>query len=61
VPEKTGSGSPARVFVTYDRVKLPPQEELPICFIVELTADELKDGAAKIPNRDNGKSVDYWP
>jgi eukaryotic-like serine/threonine-protein kinase len=61
VPEKTASGKPGSVIVKYERVKLPNREELPACFIVETTADELKDGAAKTGNRTSGKSVDYWP
>jgi serine/threonine-protein kinase len=61
VPEKTAGGKPGSVIVKYDRVKLPRQDELPACFIVETTAEELKDGAAKTANRTGGKSVDYWP
>ncbi|HEX8698852.1 MAG TPA: serine/threonine-protein kinase [Myxococcaceae bacterium] len=61
VPEKTQLGEPGRVFVKYERVKLPRQEELPVCFIIETGAEELKDGAAKLPNEQMGKAVDYWP
>ncbi len=60
-PEKTASGRPGSIIVKYERVKLPRQEELPVCFIVETSADELKDGAAKTSNGSSGKSVDYWP
>jgi serine/threonine-protein kinase len=60
-PEKTESGKPGSVIVKYERVKLPNREELPACFIVEKSADELKDGAAKARNRATGFSVDYWP
>jgi eukaryotic-like serine/threonine-protein kinase len=60
-PEKTASGKPGSVIVKYERVKLPNREELPACFIVEMSADELKDGAAKTPNLTGGFSVDYWP
>jgi serine/threonine-protein kinase len=60
-PKKTVEGDPGRVFVKYERVKLPKQEELPVCFIVEVHADELKDGAARTRNGTNGKVVDYWP
>jgi predicted Ser/Thr protein kinase len=61
VPEKIEGGYPGRVFVKYERVKLPQQDELPICFIVEGYADELKDGAARMLNREVGKPVDWWP
>jgi serine/threonine-protein kinase len=61
VPEKTPSGRPAKIIVMYDRVKLPRQEELPACFVVEAGADELNDTAAKTSNRAAGYSVDYWP
>jgi hypothetical protein len=60
-PKKTEDGYPGRVFVKYERVKLPKQDELPACFIVEVHADEVKDGAARTPNRTSGKIVDYWP
>jgi serine/threonine-protein kinase len=60
-PQKTESGRPGRVFVKYERVKLPKQDELPACFIVETTAEELKDGAAKTSNSTAGRPVDYWP
>jgi serine/threonine-protein kinase len=60
-PEKTESGKPGSVIVKYERVKLPNREELPACSIVETSADELKDGAAKTRNRAGGFSVDYWP
>ena len=60
-PEKTADGSPGFIIVKYDRVKLPKQDELPACFIVEVEADELKDGAAKTSNRSAGRPVDYWP
>jgi serine/threonine-protein kinase len=57
-PKKMESGRPGRVFVKYERVKLPRQEELPVCFIVEEEADELKDGAARLPNATHGRIVD---
>ena len=60
-PKKTESGRPGRVFVKYERVKLPKQDELPVCFIVEDIAFELKDGAAMTGNRTVGHVVDHWP
>ncbi len=61
VPEKTETGRPAQIIVKYDRVKLPGQEELPVCFVVEVGAEELKDGAARTLNRLAGYSVEWWP
>ncbi|WP_224364438.1 serine/threonine protein kinase [Hyalangium versicolor] len=60
-PEKRESGRPGRIFVKYERVKLPQQDELPVCFIVATEADELKDGAARAPNEAVGYVVDWWP
>ncbi|KFE69183.1 serine/threonine protein kinase [Hyalangium minutum] len=61
VPEKTLTGKPGSIIVKYDRVKLPQQEELPACFIVEMSSEELKDGAARTGNSTAGRPVDYWP
>ncbi|KFE72525.1 serine/threonine protein kinase [Hyalangium minutum] len=61
VPGETKTGKPGQVFVRYDRVKLPRQDELPVCFIIDLGADEVKDGAARIFNSTTGSPVDYWP
>ncbi|KFE67276.1 hypothetical protein [Hyalangium minutum] len=61
VPEKTASGHPGRIIVKYERVKLPRQDELPVCFVVDTTADELKDGAGRTANGDAGLAVDWWP
>jgi eukaryotic-like serine/threonine-protein kinase len=61
-PEKDASGTrPGRILVRYDRVKLPRQEELPVCFIVDVPVDELKDGAARTSNAAVGSPMDYWP
>lgn len=49
------------VYVKYDRVKLPKGDELPACFVVELPAVEVKDGAAKARNNLSGIAVHYWP
>jgi serine/threonine-protein kinase len=61
LPEKTASGHPARIVVKYERAKLPKQEEVPVCVVVDTTADELKDSAGRTTNRDVGIAVDYWP
>ena len=59
-PEKTASGRPGRVVVKYERVKLPRQEEVPVCFVVDVGALELKDDSAKTSNRTAGFVRDYW-
>lgn len=46
---------PGYAQVTYDRVKLPGQDELPICFVVGIYAEEVKDGAARAVNRAGGR------
>ncbi len=61
MPDKTDSGKPGRIVVRFERAKLPRQDEVPVCVVVDTTADELKDGAGKTSNRDVGKAVDYWP
>jgi serine/threonine-protein kinase len=60
-PEKTPDGDPGKVIVKYERVKLPNREELPVCFIVEVHADELKGWSARTPNWTKGASVPWWP
>jgi serine/threonine protein kinase len=60
-PKPFVEGAAGTVIIKYERVMLPNREELPVCFIVETNADELKDGAAKIINDTPGKPVDYWP
>jgi serine/threonine-protein kinase len=61
IPEKTSGGNPGRVVVKYDRVKLPGKDELPVCFVVEATAFEVKDTAGKAFNSTTGFPVDRWP
>jgi serine/threonine-protein kinase len=59
-PEKTASGRPGRVVVKYERVKLPRHDEVPVCFVVDVEAPELKDGTAKTANGTAGFVRDYW-
>jgi len=61
IPEKQPGGEPGRVVVKYDRVKLPGKDELPVCFVVDTTADEVKDTAVKTSNLTAGKPVSEWP
>ncbi|MDY7230620.1 serine/threonine protein kinase [Hyalangium rubrum] len=60
-PDKTNSGMAGRVVVKFERAKLPRQEEVPVCVVVDTHADELKDGAGRTWNRDVGLAVDFWP
>ncbi|WP_224367433.1 serine/threonine protein kinase [Hyalangium versicolor] len=60
-PVRTEGGDPGSVIVKYERAKVPNRDEVPVCFIAELRAFELKDGAARILNRNAGWTVDYWP
>lgn len=60
-PDKSNSDAPARIVVTFERAKLPRQEEVPVCVVVDTTADALKDGAGRTSNRDVGLPVNYWP
>ncbi len=55
-----GRGAVGRVYVKYDRVKLPGQDEVPICFIAETAALQVKDGAAQVTNRAEGEPVNSW-
>ncbi len=61
IPEKTRGGAPGSVIVKYDRVKVPGKDELPVCFVVDLSAQALKDTAAKARNWGTGKPVSEWP
>jgi len=61
IPEKTSGGNPGRVIVKYDRVKLPGKDELPVCFVVDATASEVKGTAGKTYNDSNGFPVTRWP
>jgi hypothetical protein len=47
--------------VKYDRVKVPGKDELPVCFVVDTTALEVKDTAGKSFNGSNGFPVTRWP
>ncbi|NNC19860.1 protein kinase [Corallococcus exiguus] len=59
--DKMGRADGETLVIRYDRVKLPGQEEYPICFVVETTAEEFKDGKVKASNRGGGFVVDRWP
>ncbi|RKH46025.1 serine/threonine protein kinase [Corallococcus sp. AB050B] len=59
--DKMGRADGPALVIRYDRVKLPGQEEYPICVVVETTAEEFKDGRVKASNRAGGHVVDRWP
>jgi len=61
IPENARSGDPGRVVVKYDRVKVPGKDELPVCFVAESTAEEVKDASAKARNFASGWVVRRWP
>jgi serine/threonine-protein kinase len=61
IPERTPGGSPGRVLVKYDRVKIPGKDELPVCFVVDTQALELKDTAGRTFNSADGTPVSAWP
>ena len=61
IPEKTREGRPGRVVVRYDRVKVPGKDELPVCFVVDVPAEAVKDTAVKTGNWTTGIPVSEWP
>jgi len=61
IPEKTREGRPGRVVVKYERVKVPGKDELPVCFVVDVPAEAVKDTAVKTANLTTGKPVSEWP
>ena len=61
IPERTPGGGPGRVIVKYDRVKVPGKDELPVCFVVDTTAEAVKDTAGRAQNGTEGSPVTEWP
>jgi eukaryotic-like serine/threonine-protein kinase len=59
--DKMGRADGPALVVRYDRVKLPGQEEYPICFVVWAKAEAFKDGRVKAWNRMVGTVVHRWP
>ncbi|MFY2560201.1 serine/threonine protein kinase [Corallococcus terminator] len=59
--DKMGRADGPALVIRYDRVKLPGQDEQPICFVVEGRVYAFKDGKVKGQNRDGGFVVDRWP
>ncbi|MFY1825297.1 serine/threonine protein kinase, partial [Myxococcus fulvus] len=59
--DKMGRADGPALVVRYDRVKLPGQDEQPICFVVEGTVLAYKDGRVKARNWNGGFVVARWP
>ncbi|MFY2558394.1 serine/threonine protein kinase [Corallococcus terminator] len=59
--DKMGRADGPALVIRYDRVKLPGQDEQPICFVVEGRVKAFKDGKVKGFNRSAGYVVARWP
>ncbi|MDC0714283.1 serine/threonine-protein kinase [Stigmatella sp. ncwal1] len=59
--DKMGRADGPALVVRYDRVKLPGQDEHPICFVVEGRSYGFKDGRVEASNYLSGRVVDRWP
>ncbi|MCP3103843.1 protein kinase [Myxococcus sp. K15C18031901] len=59
--DKMGRAEGPALVVRYDRVKLPGQDERPVCFVVEMTAYKYEDGRVQASNLGGGYVVDRWP
>ncbi|ADO68685.1 serine/threonine protein kinase [Stigmatella aurantiaca] len=59
--DKMGRADGPALVVRYDRVKLPGQDERPICFVVESRSYGFKDGRVQASNENEGRVVDRWP
>ncbi|ADO68408.1 serine/threonine protein kinase [Stigmatella aurantiaca] len=59
--DKMGRADGPALVVRYDRVKLPGQDEQPICFVVEGRSYGFKDGRVLASNTNGGTVVDRWP
>jgi eukaryotic-like serine/threonine-protein kinase len=58
---KKGFDGKPSLLVRYDRVKLPGQDERPICFVVEGRSYGFKDGRVQASNYNSGRVGDRWP
>lgn len=59
--DKMGRVDGSTVVIRYDRVKLPGQDEQPVCVVVETPVRGLKDGKVAGQNFVGGYVVDRWP
>ncbi|NOK20823.1 hypothetical protein HMI50_27745 [Corallococcus carmarthensis] len=61
-PHPMGINEGPTAVIRYDRVKLPGQDEQPVCFVVAMPAKDFKDGRVQaVANIIRGKVVDRWP
>ena len=59
--DKMGRADAPALIIRYDRVKLPGQDERPVCFVVEARSYGFKDGRVKGDNVAAGRVVERWP
>ncbi|CAM4218983.1 hypothetical protein COEX109129_13955 [Corallococcus exiguus] len=59
--DKMGRADGPALVIRYDRVKLPGQDDYPVCVVHEGTVLAFKDGRVKALNRGVGFPVDRWP
>ncbi len=59
--DRMGRSEGPALVIRYDRVKLPGQDERPVCFVVESPAKGYEDGRVKSFNSGGGYVVDRWP
>ncbi|WP_140793728.1 serine/threonine protein kinase [Myxococcus xanthus] len=59
--DRMGRSEGPALVIRYDRVKLPGQDERPICFVVESPSQGYEDGRVKSYNSGGGYVVDRWP
>ncbi|ADO70647.1 serine/threonine protein kinase [Stigmatella aurantiaca] len=59
--DRMGRADGPALVIRYDRVKLPGQEERPVCVVVEGRSYGFKDGRVKAINQGAGDVVDRWP
>ncbi|NMO17482.1 serine/threonine protein kinase [Pyxidicoccus fallax] len=61
IPEKNERKHYPAVVVKYERVKVPGKDEVPVCFVVETNAREVKGTAGRARNGTNGVvRADGW-
>ncbi|SEU39148.1 serine/threonine protein kinase [Stigmatella erecta] len=59
--DKMGRADGPALIIRYDRVKLPGQDERPVCVVVEGRSYGFKDGRVQSGNTQTGYVVDRWP
>ncbi|RJS14603.1 serine/threonine protein kinase [Corallococcus sp. H22C18031201] len=59
--DKMGRSEGPALVIRYDRVKLPGQDERPVCFVAERPAKEYTDGRVRARNVGSGDVVSRWP